>query len=526
MPVEARESTVQLEGRRPVSTERQAHSSIRVGKDILELVSSAMYVDPLSLFREYIQNSADAIDEAHERGLFVGCSEGRISINLDPITRDIRIRDNGIGIAQKEAERLLTAFGASAKRGTARRGFRGVGRLAGLGYSQKLTFRTKAAGEDVATEVQWDCRKLKSILRDATYDGDLGEVVRNVVSIKSLASAALDDHFFEVQLEKPIRVKNDLLLNEEVVRSYVRQVAPLGFDPALPFGKELSAKLSTVLSKPRFTVSINQGDNALTRPFAEAFAVSGGRTDCLRGYEWIEVRDSDETLRAVGWIAEHGYLGAIQAAPELRGLRARVGDIQVGGDDIFVQIFPEARFNAWTIGELHILDRNLLPNGRRDNFEQNGAYHSLISQLAPLGRALAKRCRDSSSRRNREKRFDACEQKAIDGISLLKQNAISLPTAAAIEADVERKLEEMNRLARTLASHPVEATVLLSRVARLRESVISLGKPRRRGGILSAVNSRKRGTYQEVLSIVYECMPNAQAAKELIDRVTARLSAS
>ena len=32
---------------------------IVVGKDILELVSSSMYIDPLTIYREYIQNAAD-----------------------------------------------------------------------------------------------------------------------------------------------------------------------------------------------------------------------------------------------------------------------------------------------------------------------------------------------------------------------------------------------------------------------------------------------------------------------------------
>ncbi len=39
-----------------------------VGKDILELLSSAMYVDPLTIYREYIQNAADAIDQARHVG--------------------------------------------------------------------------------------------------------------------------------------------------------------------------------------------------------------------------------------------------------------------------------------------------------------------------------------------------------------------------------------------------------------------------------------------------------------------------
>jgi hypothetical protein len=41
---------------------------IVIGKDVLELVSSAMYVDPLTVYREYIQNAADAVDDAKRRG--------------------------------------------------------------------------------------------------------------------------------------------------------------------------------------------------------------------------------------------------------------------------------------------------------------------------------------------------------------------------------------------------------------------------------------------------------------------------
>ena len=32
-----------------------------VGKDILELLSSSMYVNPLAIYREYVQNAVDAI---------------------------------------------------------------------------------------------------------------------------------------------------------------------------------------------------------------------------------------------------------------------------------------------------------------------------------------------------------------------------------------------------------------------------------------------------------------------------------
>ena len=42
---------------------------ITVGKDILELLTSGMYLDPLTIYREYIQNCADSIEKAVNKGL-------------------------------------------------------------------------------------------------------------------------------------------------------------------------------------------------------------------------------------------------------------------------------------------------------------------------------------------------------------------------------------------------------------------------------------------------------------------------
>jgi molecular chaperone HtpG len=139
-----------LETRIPVSiaglTKRPARieDEIVVGKDILELLTGAMYADPLTVYREYVQNSADALDDAREAGFNIK-HEPQITVWLDHEHRSVRIRDIGIGVPNRDFIRRLTAIGASPKCGKARRGFRGVGRLSGLGYCQELVFRSRAA---------------------------------------------------------------------------------------------------------------------------------------------------------------------------------------------------------------------------------------------------------------------------------------------------------------------------------------------------------------------------------------------
>src|SRR5437016_595833 len=94
--------------------------SIVIGKDILELLSSSMYVDPMTIYREYVQNAADAIDDARAARLL--SDPGRIEITIDQNERSILIRDDGIGVDHEEFTTRMTAFGASAKRGTTARG--------------------------------------------------------------------------------------------------------------------------------------------------------------------------------------------------------------------------------------------------------------------------------------------------------------------------------------------------------------------------------------------------------------------
>ena len=199
-------------------TSYKPKDSIIIGKDILELLSNAMYVEPLTIYREYLQNSADSIDEGVKAGLLKNEDEGRVDINVDPINRKVTIRDNGVGLSKKDFEKRMTAFGASKKRNTDARGFRGVGRLAGIAYCRELIFRTKSKGEPEVLQLTWDCQVLKSILLDPNYKGDLSDVVNDIVSVSSLTAEKYPEHFFEVELRNIVKHKKDSLIDPETIK--------------------------------------------------------------------------------------------------------------------------------------------------------------------------------------------------------------------------------------------------------------------------------------------------------------------
>ena len=498
-------------------------SEVIVGKDILELLSSAMYIDPLSVIREYVQNAIDAIDQAYTAGILTGPRAGRITINLDLSNRRLRIKDNGIGIRNREAVRILCAFGDSTKRGAGLRGFRGVGRLAGLGYARSVTFRTKAIADNKVVELRWDCRRLKSLLLDSNSRERLDDVVRKVVSVTKCENTRDSQHFFEVELEGVIRIGQDLLLNPEAVERYLRQVAPVPLDPGCRFTPEIEKFLAEFIPQRRARIYLNGSTSALTRPHEDSFNVSLTKTDRFTEVEFLRFDDGSRPT-AVGWVLHHGYQGALKGAPEIRGLRARVGDMQVGDGRVFSGVFPEPRFNSWSVGEIHVLDSRIVPNARRDDFEPSGAWYSLLNQLAPVGRELGRRCRVNSQIRNRLKAFESGVERAREAMAVVEQAAAGKRALSATLREIAGQLEELARIAEGEFPNGVQKT-LQRKLTRLEGRYRKLLETSFENDALARLPRHKRAAYQEFVGLLYECSRNRTAARLLVDRMTARLGA-
>jgi len=496
---------------------------IIIGRDVLELLSSSMYVDPMAIYREYVQNAADAIDDARKAGLLGGEANGRVTIDIDATARSIKIRDNGVGVPSAEFEQRLVAFGGSQKRGQGQRGFRGVGRLAGLGYCQELTFRTRAAGEKVVAELSWNCRKLKSAVRGSESNGLLEDLVRTAASVRSGPAFDEPAHFFEVELKGLVRHRNDQLLNPEAVAFYLAQVAPVPFSETFRFGTDIRAALRTDITLGTLDIYVTGIEGPLRRPHSDEFAVRQREADRFQTIDQIVVKGLDGGTAALGWIAHHGYTGAIPAAAGFKGLRVRCGDLQIGDDRLFEEIFLEPRFNAWTVGEIHVIDARIIPNGRRDHFEQNGHFQNLLSQLAPVGREISKRCRASSIQRNRTRDLFLQLDRASDNLAVVRQNAIKKTERQRLIVEVGNSIPVLEKRALTLAMSEEQRQLAKRKLTTLKRLVSrtkgAMGKESR----LSVLPAAEQRTVEKVLALIYECAPNRTAARLLVDRLLTRL---
>lgn len=497
-----------------------------VGKDVLELLSSSMYVNPLSIFREYVQNATDAIDEAVGRGYLPSIDAGLVEINLDHIDRRVVIRDNGVGIGNSDFSKRMLSFGASEKRGTDARGFRGVGRLSALGYVQQLIFRSRAKGDTKVFEATWDGRVIKRMLASTDADTDLRTIVREAVTLKRLDPDEYPAHFFEVELVKPRRIANDRLLNEVEIGTFVGQVCPCPFSPEFAFGEEIAALLAPHGRAGKFyNIHINGGETPVYRPYRNEVAYSDTKSAALRNLKSFEIEGVDGETAAVGWLIHHDYQGAIPVAQGVRGLRARVGNIQVGHDRLFLEVFPEDRFCSWAIGEVHVLDARVVPNGRRDEFESNVHLDNIIAHLRPIGAEVARECRVSSQKRNRLKTFELGADKVYEKLDVLKQGAVSERLAKSLKAEIGTLLSEMRKAIEFDLFEDEDRRALRGRLATI-EKAVDAHATKAEGDILDSLPEKKRATYKEVFDLIYDCSVNQVAAKSLIDRMLDRLSRS
>ena len=376
---------------------------IQVGKYTLESLTTGMYSDPKIIYREYIQNSVDSLENAVNANLLEPQSM-RIDIVVDAENSYISIRDNGTGIATAQAVSMLMNIGSSTKRHSNNRGFRGIGRLGGMSYCGKLVFTTSADNETTKTIIEFDCRKLRQLLVPGAHENmDLATVLDEVTSVRR-EDERRERHYFIVEMFDVSGFSD--LLNIDIAKSYISQVAPVPYKSRLFF---YSPDLHRFLSEngyeiEEFPIFVGESVNDLEPVY---------KPNCHRYHSDRNKKKNDEILSlhtfrvevegelyAVGWYGSCNWLGSL-SEHEISGIRVRKGNILIGDNRTLNSIFKEPRFNGWTQGELFIVTDKLIPNARRDDFEQNEAYYKFIRVLQEtIGAEITKAIREASALRN------------------------------------------------------------------------------------------------------------------------------
>lgn len=135
-----------------------------VGASILNIITESLYDKPIVVFREYVQNSADALSTVTENVEFL-CS------HIWHDNNRLCFLDNGTGISSTNFLTKMESIAFSAKEKTQNIGYKGIGRLSGISYCQNLRFinildfTAKKFQEYVI-----DCEKYNSLQKSSNYN--------------------------------------------------------------------------------------------------------------------------------------------------------------------------------------------------------------------------------------------------------------------------------------------------------------------------------------------------------------------
>lgn len=519
-----------------------------IGKNVIESLTTGMYENPLFVYREYVQNAADAVDAAVNAEILKKGDE-TILIRIDSELQKIEIEDNACGIKSDQAFGVLRNIAQSTKRKGIDKGFRGIGRLGGLAYCKKLTFVTSAINEKTKTIVSWEAEELQNLIND-TLDRSSGEeVVRRVTSCQTEAEEG-SAHYFKVIMEDV--TLNDLL-DLEAVTEYLRMVAPIDINSSFLYKKEIEKYMKQhQLNVDTYNIYIN--DEQIYKPYnSKIYTLDKSGKKKTEGevysVNFLYKEDSLGKPLFWGWYSLTTLEGQIPSMNSARGIRLRSGNIQIGDSEICKKFFTnttDQRFSFYFFGELHALNSNLIPNSRRDYFEDNETCKEFescvkeeflklkslcydVSQLKSCYKKISaanntekeikeKEVKGYTSKEEKEtlqKRFDDLKQRKEKAEKDLEARLKKIKNSDSPVASLVNKIEKGYNLG-GIVEEPTQAMQTQSSPQTTHES-----KPKFRtdGKAYSKMSKSERKLVGKIYSVISRVFPDEGMRNSLIDKI-------
>lgn len=363
---------------------------MQFGANIIDSLTVGLYKDPRVIYREYIQNSCDAIDKAVKNGILASANDGKIDITIEKDERRIHIKDNGTGIPADSFVSVMANVADSKKTIGEDKGFRGVGRLSGLSYCTKLVFKSKAKGENIISTLTCDARKMRDMLllhqsKQENYSAN--DIFGAIYNFETEETANLDEHYFVVSLMGVEFLNNDLL-DIDGIRENLSFVAPVPYVDSFVFASKIYEHAKSIgATIDEYNILVN--NKKIFKNYTDVLYDKNGEYDRLLDVDFCTFKDKKNTI-AWMWVGLCSLTQVIPLQNKMRGIRVRKENIQIGDQDALQKLFKEDRGNSYFVGECFAIDKALIPNAQRDYFNLNGMREEFEKQFKDYAIALKK----------------------------------------------------------------------------------------------------------------------------------------
>ena len=501
-----------------------------IGKDVIESLTIGMYDDSRFIYREYIQNAADQIDKARQQGLV---DEGEIHIFINPEKKIISIEDDATGIEESKVIEILKNIAQSTKQRGVDKGFRGIGRLGGLGYCEKLVFETSFQGESVKSIMTWDAFKLKSIINNRSQKEEASTVIDEVTSLEKSKENS-DAHYFKVTL---YGVTNKDLLDVKEIRNYLSMVAPVPFSKSFVYAKKIYDEVEKEgIKLDEYKTFINT--DQLFKGYNSYIYEGTDASNRKKIGEVIDVlffKEYDKHNNKLFW----GWYGITEKNQSLnqinysRGFRLRKSNIQIGNEDTLTRFHRDKRFQYYFFGEVYGLHPELIPNARRDNFSETETYYEFERKLKNFFHTtIHKLCYTASDVNSAVKAINSYNEIVEQFEKKKEVGFVDKNEKAHFIETLEKKKEEAKKAKNkleTIKAKSVDDLAPINKIIERAASANSLDvnedieveidtKPVFRTDKLSKLNKEQRKFLSNIFSIIRNVLPK-ETAELLIQKI-------
>jgi hypothetical protein len=381
-----------------------------IGAEIISILTKGMYPDPKDALREYVQNGIDA-------------DANNIEIKIRGSS--IVVTDDGLGM-NEEVMKDAVRVGISDKDPSSDVGFRGIGIYSAFHLCDELNIYSRSR-DDVPNVLKFDFKTMRDILNQQQRDRLKGKISGDeLIDLQSILQQHIDICKLKSEEFQKVGTRVEMigvgasffksLSRFEEVANYLRQVVPLHFDKEnFKWADRIEKKIHEICEEhhAKFRVvdlelQVDSKTEKLYRPYRDTLF----RDEVCLAPVFKKIKSKEEFF-GVAW----GCLSEARrkiSDTELRGFLLTKQGFALGKRADMTKHFGKRTtyFDRY-IGEVIVVNADLLPNAARTDFEASPLRTSFYEALAEVAS-------DFNAEANKHQEFTLGDKQVDDAIEVIK----------------------------------------------------------------------------------------------------------
>ncbi len=339
-----------------------------IGADVISILTKGMYPDPRDAIREYIQNAVDA-----------GSKKVTVKIRQNSIV----VQDNGFGM-DRDILRKALRVGVSDKNPKKDVGFMGIGIYSSFHLCDKINIYSRMKDKEpyllsMDFKGMRDLLKIQKELRlkgeiDSDKLTDLQTLLEKYISLSEKNELTINDFPLEgtrVELTGLNSNFYSLLSDFKEIKTYLKEVVPLHFDKTnFKWGEVIEQKIIDECDRndARFElIDLNLQVNGVVEDLYKPYIDENFHNNSPQEPYYKILKDG-KTFIGVVWGCLNSDRKKISNR-ELRGFLLKKQGFAIGKRENLVSYFGQRTHFDRYIGEVVVINSNLLPNASRNDLE-------------------------------------------------------------------------------------------------------------------------------------------------------------